>query len=267
MAVVLGWAQPDGGLIAAFVQSEPPALEVAQALFYNARYADAATALAGACQGSPDGLVACELRTSALLFQMRRGVGNAKDKDKAFAACTQCPALLATFVADIRRGQALARVRIAADPNDLEALFLLGKLDLNYVWLQLGTLGRKTGWNEYREARKSLDQVLKEKPQHVRAMVARAWIDYIVDTSMPRGTKWLLGGGSKKRGLTAVSHAAALDAEPFVRAEARFALWDMQVREQNLPGAVETARSLAGEFPDNPELRTFLENNGAAAGR
>src|SRR5919106_3750871 len=154
-----------------------------------------------------------------------------------------------------RDGRRRLRARLEVDPRDEETLFFLGKLDLNYVWLQLGTLGRKTGWDEYWEARRSLDTVLKQHPQHVRAKVARAWIDYIVDTKMPRGTRWLLGGGNKKRGLRAVREAATVDADLFVRAEAGFALWDMQVRERNIAEARATAATLAQDFPDNPELR------------
>jgi hypothetical protein len=37
----------------------------------------------------------------------------------------------------------------------------------------------------------------------------------------------------------------------FVQTEARFALWDMQVREREVPGAVATARLLARDFPEN----------------
>ena len=70
-------------------------------------------------------------------------------------------------------------------------------------------LGKKTGWDEYWEARKSLDAVLKANPKHVRARVARGWIDYIVDTRMPWGTRWVLGGGNKKKGLTTLREAAA----------------------------------------------------------
>ena len=68
-----------------------------------------------------------------------------------------------------------------------------------------------------------------------------------------------LGGGNKKRGLTAVREAAFSGGGIFERAEAEFALWDMQVRERELPQALETARRLAIEFPDNPELRRFID--------
>jgi hypothetical protein len=98
-------------------------------------------------------------------------------------------------------------------------------------------------------------------PGNVRARVARAWIDYIVDTKMPRGTRWLLGGGNKKRGLLTVRQAASTESDFFIQAEARFALWDMQVRERNLKEAIVTARTLARDFPDNQELHKFIEDH------
>jgi hypothetical protein len=142
--------------------------------------------------------------------------------------------------------------------EDLETLFLLGKLNLNYVWLELGTLGHRTGWSEYWEARRSMDAVLMRQPAHVRARVARGWIDYIVDTKMRPGTRWILGGGSKSRGLLAIREAAKAESDFFIRAEARFALWDMQVRERDFTGAVATADVLVRDFPTNQELKTFL---------
>ena len=234
-------------------------LDEAQRLFYNGRYADAAVIAGELCTSDPATLVACELRVSALLFQIRRAIGEKPDRAEALKVCAPCAPLLAAFIAETRSAQAIARARLATVPTDEMTLFILGKLDLNYVWLQLGTLGRKTGWDEYWEARKSLDTVLETNPHNVRAKVARAWIDYIVDTRLPRGTKWLLGGGNKKRGLAAVREAAIANGDVFVRAEAGFALWDMQVRERNVPQALVTASMLAVEFPDNPELRRFLD--------
>jgi hypothetical protein len=95
--------------------------------------------------------------------------------------------------------------------------------------------------------------------------VARAWIDYIVDTKLPRGTKWMLGGGDKKKGLLTVQEAAQSAVEPFVQAEAMFGLWDMQVRERKMAEAVVTARALAEDFPDNQELAKFLANHDTPA--
>jgi hypothetical protein len=245
--------------------AESPGLDLAQRTFYNGHYADAAAMTAELCTSEVAALAACELRHSALLFQLRRALGETSDKERAFAECDACAGLLATFVAETRRVQAIARTRLKLHAEDEETLFILGKLNLNYVWLQLGTLGRKTGWDEYWEARRSLDKVLKQNPHHIRAKVARAWIDYIVDTKMPRGTRWLLGGGNRKRGLRAVSEAATADADVFVRAEAGFALWDMQVRERNIAGALATAGTLAEDFPANAELRKFLDAHARTA--
>ena len=236
-----------------------PTLEDAQRSFYSGRYEDAAALSVRLCAaGADDDLEACELRTSSLHFQIRRAMGDDADRDRAWTMCAACPDLLSVFVAETTRARSLARTRLQQNPDDEAALFLLGKIDLNYVWLQLGTRGRKTGWDEYWEARTSLDKVLERNPGHLRARVARAWIDYIVGSKMPRGTRWLLGGGSKKRGLQVVREAASAQGDFFARTEAAFALWDMQVRERELMEAVATARQLARDFPDNRELTRFL---------
>ena len=106
-----------------------------------------------------------------------------------------------------------------------------------------------------------MDAVLARDPNHVRARVARAWIEYIVDTRTPWGFGWVLGGGSKKRALETLKAAAAADAPFFDRTEANFALWEMEVRERNVAAAVEHARRLAVDFPENRELVRFLEAN------
>jgi len=258
------------------LSTRPPTLGDAQNHFYNARY-EAAAELTLALRGSqPQDLANDELRTSALLFQLKGLLeqpadkhSNRKEADKreALRMCTPCPALIAAFMADVEHGKGLARSRLEVDPRDDEALFFLGKLDLNYVWLQLGPLGRKTGWDEYWEARRSLDTVVKRQPQHVRALVARAWIDYIVDTRMPWGTRWVLGGGSRKRALATVRAAVNIPSDFFTHAEATFALWDMQVRERDLRAAAEAGRQLAGNFPDNREVAAFLESGEVRAGR
>lgn len=254
------WRMQDDAVVrSSESESASPTLEDAQRSFYSGHYADAAALSVSLCAaGTDNDLEACELRTSSLHFQIRRAMGDSTDRDRAWTGCATCPDLLSVFIADTNRARALARTRLQQNPDDEAALFLLGKIDLNYVWLQLGTRGRKTGWDEYWEARTSLDKVLERNPGHLRARVARAWIDYIVGTKMPRGTRWLLGGGSKKKGLRVVREAASSDGEFFERAEATFALWDMQIRERELVEAVATARQLARDFPDNRELTRFL---------
>jgi hypothetical protein len=84
---------------------------------------------------------------------------------------------------------------------------------------------------------------------------------------MPWGTRWVLGGGSRKRALATVRAAVNLPSDFFTHAEAKFALWDMQVRERNLRGAAEAGRELADDFPDNREVAAFLETREARGRR
>jgi tetratricopeptide (TPR) repeat protein len=247
-------------------QQETSGLVEGARLFYNAQYREAAETAREFLPSSPDEeLARDELRASALLFQLRRLLEPANQSRRGTARslerCPECAELVNAFMTTTVHGQQLARRRLQANATDQTALFFLGKLDLNYVWLQLGPLHRKTGWNEYWEARRSLDAVLKVNPRHVRARVARAWIDYIVDTKIPWGVRWVLGGGDKKNALGALREAAAADADAdfFAHAEAVFGLWDMLVRERHVPEAIEVAERLATMFPGNPEVATFLE--------
>ena len=230
----------------------------AQTLFYNGDYDRSAALTQALLQSEPENLSVYELRTSALLFQVKRLIGEPADKDKALKECERCAALIAAFQRDIASGRAQAHSQLKANPTDDNAQYMLGKLDLNHVWLYLGTLGRRTGWNEYWEARHSLDAVLERNPQHMRARLARAWIDYIVDTRMSWGTRWILGGGNKKKALATMQEAAATTGDPYVSAEARFALWDVQVREKNMAAALVTAQGLSVDYPRNAELTRFI---------
>ena len=248
------------------VQPPPPSLTEAYRLFYNARYEEAAALAVTLRATGPQDLENDEVRTSALLFQLRgllngqdaRDNDNKSEKSETLKRCASCAEVMAAFMTDLRHGQALARSKLKEKPTDEEALFFLGKLDLNYVWLELGLLGHKTGWDEYWEARKSLDAVLKQNPNHVRARVARGWIDCVVNKRMPWGTRWILGGGNKKRGLASVREAAAIDADAWTRAEAEFALWDMNVREKNFQDARVIAQRRGRQFPENREVARFL---------
>ena len=245
--------------------AEAQSLADAQRLFYNAHYQEAADLTLKLREAGPHDLANDEVRTTALLFVLRgllkgQDAHNGENKSEALKKCVKCPEVLATFNEDLKHGQELARAMLKANPKDETALFYLGKLDLNYVWLQLGLLGKKTGWDEYWEARRSLDALLKANPGHVRGRVARGWIDFIVNTRMPWGTRWVLGGGNKKKGLATVREAAAMPTDEFSHAEAEFALWDMLLRDKNVPAATEVARRIAQAFPENSEVAAFLAN-------
>ena len=78
---------------------------------------------------------------------------------------------------------------------------------------------------------------------------------------MSWGTRWILGGGNKKKALATMREAAASSDDYYTGVEARFALWDVQVREKNFGDAVLTARELAQDFPRNAELTRFIDRH------
>lgn len=264
-AVVPNDAQQAKGTITAEVGAAVPApalpggasLDRASHLFYAGQYAAAADIALTLRRNHVSTLESYELRTSALHFQIRRAMGDAPDRQRALAACSSCAALLADFAKDVADGRAMAQGILDRDPSDIDARFLLGKIDLNDVWLQLGTLGRRTGWHEYWEARHSMDAVLARRPDYLRAVVARAWIDYIVDTKVTRGFRWILGGGDRRKALDTMRRAATMG-EGYAHTEAAFGLWDMEMREHHVPEALVVARELARDFPENAELTAFV---------
>lgn len=233
--------------------------EDAARLFFNGDYDAAAELSLRLRAAAPEDLATFEQRSAALHFQIRRELSGAADRKRALRECQRCAALIDAVRVEVVRGRTLAHARVERDPNDVEALFFLGKLNLTHVWLYNDTLGHRTGWGEYREARRVLEHVLERDPDHVRARVAYAWIDYIVDTRVPRLFKWALGGGNRKRALASMREAATLPGPASVRAEARFALWDMLSRDGQMADATAVARELAQEYPENREIRRFLD--------
>src|ERR1044071_911000 len=68
----------------------PPDIEEAQRLFYNGRYDAAEEATLALCTDDPAALAACELRSSTLLFQIKRVLAGHRDRDAALKQCTPC---------------------------------------------------------------------------------------------------------------------------------------------------------------------------------
>lgn len=239
----------------------PGTVAEASHLYFAGRYEEAA-ALALTLLKEPDHeLAAYEIRTSALHFQLKRELAGAKDRKAALASCERCPELLKELTSAIAAARTAAKARLKENERDDDARFYLGKIDLTHVWLNLETLGRRTGWGEYWEARRSLDEVLEHRPDHLRAIVARAWIDYIVDTRVPWGVRWMLGGGDKKGALAAAAKAASTGGEKYAVAEARFAHWEMLTRDGRKADALTVAKVLYETFPENKELEKAIKGS------
>jgi hypothetical protein len=191
-----------------------PTFGDAQNHFYNARYQAAAALTLALRDSQPQDLANDELRTSALLFQLKGLLEEPVDKDanrkeadkrEALRLCVPCPPLIAAFMADVEHGKALARGRIAANPGDDEAMFFLGKLDLNYVWLQLGPLGRR------RAGTSAGSPIARYRRQRQPSTSARSWRAPGFDPSWTPGCPGRAGcwakGAAGKRALATVGAA------------------------------------------------------------
>lgn len=84
-------------------------LDDAQRLFYSGRFDAAAAQALHLRTANPANLAASELRSSAILFQIKRALGDGADRDKAWQLCSTCAALMTEFLAEIAHGQAKAR--------------------------------------------------------------------------------------------------------------------------------------------------------------
>src|SRR6476620_11545169 len=87
---------------------EAATIDEAQRLFYTALFQESAAAAKAITDAEPANLAAWEVRTSALYFQLRRLLGEPKDRKAAMAKCSDCREVLATFLDDVNRGRAAA---------------------------------------------------------------------------------------------------------------------------------------------------------------
>ena len=155
--------------------------------------------------------------------------------------------LLSAFIADTDRARALARTRLEKNPDDEAALFLLGKIDLNYVWLQLGTRGRKTGWDEYWEARR----LWTECSNAILAISARASRVRGLTTSSARRCPEAHAGCS-------VAAARRRGCGWFARPPAARVTSSSAQRRRLPSGTCRSARGTGGGGRDSPAARTRL---------
>ena len=233
--------------------------------FYQEQYQEAERLVFEARTIEPADPESYELRTTIILFRLKQvtGIdgdrqGNRKNTRELLASCPVCPELLRQFDNDGAEGTRLARQLLVNRSGDERAMFLLARMDLNKLWLNLQVLDKREGLREYREARNLLGLVLAQNPDHVRALTASAWINYIVG-----GRNFLvraiLGGGSKKEALNQLRQAVScLECDFFDRTEARFSLLDILKQEKHFAEASVLAEELRVRFPRNTSFVSLI---------
>ena len=164
------------------------------------------------------------------------------------------PDARARFDAALRRSEALARARIAADPRDTDALFALtldSGLQADYLALienrnvaALGPTRRATEWAQ---------KLLAVAPDYGDAYLATGLSKYLIGSSSAP-VRWILslGGFSadKRQGIRELEWTA--QSGRYLAPFARLLLAVAYLRDHDGPRARRMLEQLRDEFPQNP---------------
>jgi hypothetical protein len=227
---------------------------------YNLDFASAQKDFAAWQQLHPDDPVGPVSEAAGLLFSEfnRLGVLEAQfyEKDEAFDDRPKLipdPALRKQFMAALGRAESLARVRLAQDPKDRDALFALtlsSGLQADYAALiekrNLASL------HFTKEASVSAQELLTVCHDCYDALLATGFSKYIIG-SMAAPVRWILRMGglpADKQGGIADLQATAEHGH-YLAPFARILLAIAYVREKDNPKALQLLVGLRREFPEN----------------
>ena len=189
-------------------------------------------------------------------FVSKRQVKFAPDAQKQFRELSE-------------RALKAAEQRLAADPNDVEALYARGvTYGLRATYLALVDKAWFSALRAAIAARRDHERVLELAPQFADAKTAVGVHNYVAG-SLPMAIKVavsLIGlSGSKKKGIQLLYQAAEAKGE--TSADARVALVLFLRREERYDEALKVARSLIADHPRNFLFATEEGNILNAAGK
>jgi tetratricopeptide (TPR) repeat protein len=177
-------------------------------------------------------------------------------------------ALAADFHAYSRKAVTLAEARVAANPDDVDALFDLGSalgLQASYVATIDGKV--RSAFGAARKAYDLHEDVLERDPnRHAAGLIVGTYRYVVSALSFPvRWAAYIVGfGGGKERGIQQIE-AAARSGES--QTDARFALVLIYNREKRFDDAVRVLSELQRQFPRNRLLWLEKGSTLARAGR
>lgn len=239
----------------------PVSLDQGFHLLYNLDFAGAHEAFVGWQHQHPDNPLGPTCEAAGLLFSEfhRLGVleGQFYEDDKKFQSRKKLdsdPALRDAFNGVLDRAQKSARIRLAKDPKDRDALFAMtlgSGLRSDYAALiekrNLASLGYSRAASDWAA------QLLAVDPNCYDAHLATGVNNYIVG-SMAAPVRWLLrlGGvaGDKRQGIAQLQLTA--ERGHYLAPFARIMLAIAYVREKDSNRARKLLASLRDEFPANP---------------
>ena len=245
----------------AHMQAIHPSLDQGFSLLYNLDFDGAHQVFLSWQKEHPDDPLGPVGDAAGMLFAEfhRLGVLEAQFylDDRLFAARRKLdpdPAVRSRFHAALDEAESRARVRLAKDPRDRDALLamtLWSGLQADYAGLidkrNLASLHYTKVANNW------ADQLLAVDPDCYDAYVATGFSKYIVG-SMAAPVRWFvrLGGvsGNKKAGIAELQLTA--EHGRYLGPYARILLAIAYVREKDKPRARQLLAALRDEFPQNP---------------
>ncbi|HEY4526037.1 MAG TPA: hypothetical protein VJL32_03000 [Candidatus Paceibacterota bacterium] len=248
----MNWSTIGLLLMLAFQGEYRARINASREMFFRQDFRAAAEQALAARELLPGDPESYEARTSALLFLLKRemGTNGSEVSPKKFSDCHTCPPILELFYKEQKEGEALAQNRLRRSPGDVRFKFVLAKLKLNLIWLNLQVLKKREGLGEFKQARSLLNEVRAASPNEPRALTALAWINYAVAEKVPWALRWIVGGGSKEDAFRFLNRAVACtNCTELERAEAQFALAEMLKSEGRIGESEIVLRDLRRRFP------------------
>jgi hypothetical protein len=227
----------------------------AREALYSEQYAEADGHVLNARRLCPTDPESYELRTGLLVLKTKQALKAAGGKRKD---CAECESLILEFEKDFEKGRALADAALQHNLKDERLMFLSGKLYLNRVWMNVDILDKAaSSGGPYRDARDRIEEVLKRNPRHIRALVASAWINYMI-ASRSVATRALLRAfgikGDKKKAFDHLALAVAEHGDEYSHWEAKFTQRDLLKRENKRSEVEAVTEELRTRFPKNGTL-------------
>ena len=243
------------------IRPVPPSLDLGFHLLYNLDFDHAHQAFSTWQQQNPENPMGPMCEAAGLLFGEfdRLGVLEAQfyESDKAFGARKKLspdPEVRKQFDAALERAENQARVRLAKDPKDHDALFAMTlSSGLKADYAALIEKRNLAALHFTRDATTWAERLLAAHPECYDARLATGISQYLIG-SMAAPVRWILrlGGISadKKQGIADLQLTAAHG--QYLAPFARILLAIAYVREKDTPRARDLLASLRDEFPGNP---------------
>jgi hypothetical protein len=248
------WAESPGARAA-------PSLDSGFRLLYDLNFPAAHQVFTSWQQEHPDDPMGPACEAAGLLFSEFDRLGILESQfyasDQAFDARQKLspdPAVRSRFDTAVERAESRARVRLAQNAKDRDALFAMTlSSGLKADYAALIEKRNLTSLHFTKEATAWAEQLLAVDPECYDARVATGFSKYIIG-SMAAPVRWILrlGGvaGDKSGGIADLQLTARHG--HYLAPFARILLAIAYVREKDKPQARELLAALREEFPDNP---------------